>query len=164
MRIPVEISPLAACEKDKNKKESQGVRNCALYGEARWRCKREAGCPATFARPGPCWPPFRLVFAWPINSVRCKSGLNGPQTYVPPAVRVASLRQRRKHKAQWPRKQRGTPLQHTRRKRTKGNYPPAACVGRPGERHTKALFGPPRSIVGSGRRKRCGGVGERRRA
>jgi hypothetical protein len=34
MRIPVEISPLAACEKNKNKKESQGVRNCALYGEA----------------------------------------------------------------------------------------------------------------------------------
>ena len=34
MRIPVEISPLAACEKYKNKKESQGVRNSALYGEA----------------------------------------------------------------------------------------------------------------------------------
>src|SRR5687767_13889159 len=36
------MSPLPACEKDKNKKEGQGVRNCALYGEARWRCKRGA--------------------------------------------------------------------------------------------------------------------------
>ena len=62
----------------------------------------EGGHPATFAGHGPCWPPFRLVVTWPINSVRSKSGLNGPQTYVPPAVRVAPLRQRRKHKAQWP--------------------------------------------------------------
>ena len=33
MRIPVKNLPLPACEKDKNKKEGQGVRNCALYGE-----------------------------------------------------------------------------------------------------------------------------------
>ena len=82
-----------------------------MYGEAGWRCSGRRDAP----RLSQAWAllaAVSLVFAWPINSVRSKSDLNGPQTYVPPAARVAPRRQRRKHKAPRPRKCRGVPVQH----------------------------------------------------
>jgi hypothetical protein len=57
MRIPVQISPLAACEKDKNKKESQGVTELCIVrgGEMEMQAGQSWEARLPSLNPGSCW-------------------------------------------------------------------------------------------------------------